>query len=236
MDDTWADLWLIDLDAADAPDGLDAAEQAQAARFVRPQDARRYRAAHGWMRHLLALHLGIDGLAVAYHVLPHGKPVLANGLALPFSLSHSGRLGALLIGSDQPVGVDVELLDRQAGMQALQGQFMSPLERSALLALPANQQDLASLTCWTRKEAVLKAVGCGLHGEPREVTVGLDHSTQAVSPLLAHDARTPLVQSQLIVEPLPACLSACRLLASPAEAPAPLQLRIRAASRSGGPA
>jgi 4'-phosphopantetheinyl transferase len=46
-------LWLADLDAAPGDDASSAAELQRAARFVRPDDGRRYLASHAALRRLL---------------------------------------------------------------------------------------------------------------------------------------------------------------------------------------
>ena len=64
-------LWLVDLDAAHFDDVPSAAEQQRAARFVRPDDGRRYLAAHAALRHLL-------GTGAAWVAGEFGKPALAS--------------------------------------------------------------------------------------------------------------------------------------------------------------
>jgi 4'-phosphopantetheinyl transferase len=66
---------------------------------------------------------------------------------------------------------------------------LSELERRAIEALPLEQQNLAFLRYWTRKEALLKATGHGLALPLRSVSVS---AHDAVPALLAWTAEPPL--------------------------------------------
>jgi len=168
------DLWYVPLEidereADSAMRVLDDAERARAKRFVHPHDRRRWIAAHAALRHILGSACAVPADQLRFRLGDHGKPelqvsVVAGDLTprrLPtFNLSHSGAI-ALIAVSDRPVGVDLELLERAAERyEDIQAVF-SPAERAAIAATPSPQRPLASYRCWTRKEALLKAAGCG---------------------------------------------------------------------------
>ncbi|MFJ5551409.1 4'-phosphopantetheinyl transferase family protein [Streptomyces sp. NPDC093225] len=164
---------------------LDAAERDRAARFVRPADRERYRAAHVGLRVLLGAYLGVPPEAVplvreACPVCggPHGRPAIgavagggpvdgggsggdaAGGTGLHFSLSHSGDT-ALVAVARVPVGVDVEELPDAAALADLL-LALHPLEAAELGALPEADRPAAVARLWCRKEAYLKGTGTGL--------------------------------------------------------------------------
>lgn len=58
----------------------------------------------------------------------------------------------------------------------LSRRFLAPAEARQILALPPEAQGTAFFTCWTRKEAFLKAIGLGLSAalDGFEVTLGAD--------------------------------------------------------------
>ena len=60
------------------------------------------------------------------------------------------------------MGVDVELADRRVDPLRIAGRFFSPGEVQTLRSLPEGSRARAFLTCWTRKEAFIKARGDGL--------------------------------------------------------------------------
>jgi 4'-phosphopantetheinyl transferase len=167
-------LWCVDLDEpvdAGAERTLSPSEQARAAQFVFPTDARRYRAAHAVLRRLLGKHCGWPDQR-EFAVAPHGKPRL-HGCAHVFNLSHSGSAALIGIATGEDIGVDVELLRGVDDVWPLAEQVLSSGECNELRGVSPAQTVRAFLVAWTRKEACLKAVGCGLNLAPRDFDVGL---------------------------------------------------------------
>lgn len=167
------ELWLVDLLAeaaergAPAPgDGLDGAERARAARFHFERDAHRYRASHTALRHLLAQRTGVAPAALRFAAGSHDKPRLDLPGAPAFNMSHSGRWALIGIGGTLPLGVDIEVPREMDDLMALAERNFTRTECGELQAVPAAGRLRAFLRCWTRKEAVLKAVGSGLSIEP----------------------------------------------------------------------
>lgn len=158
---------LIDLRASDdelalAAGLLSPVEAARAASIARLPQRRRYTIARAALRMLLARTLGLEARAVPLARDEHGKPILTgrvNG-KLGFNLSHSGDLALIAIGPQLAIGVDIEpIAPPRAGVSET---FFSATENEALAALsePARAAGFARL--WTRKEALLKAIGLGL--------------------------------------------------------------------------
>lgn len=60
------------------------------------------------------------------------------------------------------MGIDVERI-RELDVEQLDAPVLTPAERRAVRAMPEGpSRATAFLRCWTRKEAVLKAVGIGI--------------------------------------------------------------------------
>ncbi len=118
-------------------------------------------------------HVPPDALDI--RAAPQGKPYLANVCHLRFSLSHAGRHWLMAVSSDREVGADIETLD-QLGVDDLPlRQALSERERRAFDAMQTCQERLlAFYRVWTRKEACLKALGSGLHVDPRQVQTPID--------------------------------------------------------------
>src|SRR5262249_11156562 len=74
---------------------LAAQERDRADRFVFARDRTRYTVAHGVLRHLLSLYLGVAPQALDFKASAAGKPTLQGGATLHFNLTHSED-GALL--------------------------------------------------------------------------------------------------------------------------------------------
>lgn len=164
------DLWAASLDPAStlasrlawclAPD-----EEARARRFVAPHDGDRFAAGRAFLRLLLARYLGVAARDVGFRYDPHGKPVLADPrCGLRFNLAHSGTLAVCAVTRGRgDIGVDVEHVKPIADAGALARAVLSPLELVRLAALPEPVRLRSFYEVWTRKEAFLKALGCGLN-------------------------------------------------------------------------
>lgn len=169
------DVWVAPLDVA--PGVLEAlvvtlspAERARAARYRFSRDSRRFSAARGWLRQVLAAELGTHPAGVALSEAP-GKPRLLEGPGLCFNVSHAHEL-ALIAVAEREVGVDVEHVG--AGHHGLEAARLActPLEAAALEKLPPEERGAAFLRQWTAKEAYLKATGQGLAVAPHRVVLG----------------------------------------------------------------
>jgi 4'-phosphopantetheinyl transferase len=142
---------------------LDDAEADRARRFVRARDEHRFVLAHAALRVLLAHAVEVVPERVAYEHGQNGKPFLARGLgSLQFNMSHSGEIGLVAMCRDRPLGVDVEELRELANALDIAKQNFSAAEQAALQSLPQDEQEAAFFRCWTRKEALLKAIGDGI--------------------------------------------------------------------------
>jgi 4'-phosphopantetheinyl transferase len=168
---------------------LDDEERARSTRFARPPDCRRFVLAHAALRLFLARCLGIHPTAVRYETGVHGKPRLGPGLPLlEFNLSHSGGLGLLAVARDRSVGVDVEQLRDLPDALNIADAHFSAAEREVLRSLPPAEQRSAFFRCWTRKEAVIKAVGEGL-GRPLD-SFDVDLAPGSMAALTQLDGRS----------------------------------------------
>ncbi|HEY6943089.1 MAG TPA: 4'-phosphopantetheinyl transferase superfamily protein [Dokdonella sp.] len=91
-----------------------------------------------------------------------GKPFVPSLPWLDFNLSHAGSLVALAFARNQPLGIDIEPLERRIGVDGIAARFFGARETAALGRVEASLRQAAFLRLWTHKEAVLKALGDGL--------------------------------------------------------------------------
>lgn len=119
--------------------------------------------AHLHLGRLLSAYAGSDRpLAIVRG--EHGKPTAPEAGGIEFNLSHSGAHVLIAFARDQALGVDVEAVDgRHRSIMAIARRFFAPEEAAALAGLDEAGRHLAFLRLWTCKEAVLKALGSGLH-------------------------------------------------------------------------
>ena len=136
-------------------------ERERASRFHFARDRDRYVVGRGVLRMLLGDYIGVAPELVRLPDGPQGTPRLA--MSGPrFNVSHSGAVALYAISSTGEVAVDVELFRPEFAREHIAERFFSPTEVATLRSLPEDLQPSAFLTCWTRKEAYIKARGEGL--------------------------------------------------------------------------
>ncbi|HEY4312217.1 MAG TPA: 4'-phosphopantetheinyl transferase superfamily protein [Pirellulales bacterium] len=139
-------------------------EHARSARFHFERDRQRYIAARGILRRLLAGYLGQDGRTLTFRYGLRGKPDLEQAApALQFNVSHRGSYALYAFVLDREVGIDIEFEREVPEALAIARNHFTPAETRLLVEA---DNDRAARECffrlWTRKEAVIKAVGTGL--------------------------------------------------------------------------
>ena len=89
--------------------------------------------------------------------LPSGKPILelANQ-SLSFNISHSKNLVGLVIGEGNILGLDIEAFRKFDKVES-SFSFFSEVEQKAILEAPS--PDWKLIEFWSKKEALVKAVG-----------------------------------------------------------------------------
>ena len=170
------DLWSANLDAEEHLEQnayvlLSADERDRAQRF--PIHRKRYTIRRGILRTLLGRYLHAVPESIAFNYGSHGKPVLS-GERLHFNLSHSGCHASFAFSSMSPLGIDIERVRPMPGLLRVADGFCSSAESAALRSLPAEEQTQAFFRCWTRKEALAKAVGHGLSYPLDSISVSFD--------------------------------------------------------------
>lgn len=146
-------------------------EKQRARRFLRDEDRQRFILGRAATRLTSARYAGVAPKDVTFTVGISGKPGLRDGRSpFEFNVAHSGDFVLLAWSEHSPVGIDVESVHRIASFTELAASFFSPEERQ-VLSEPGG--DIASLfyRIWARKEAILKAEGCGIAGGLQSFTV-----------------------------------------------------------------
>jgi 4'-phosphopantetheinyl transferase len=163
-------VWRLKLDLAPAQIAslccvLTGDEQARADRFHADRHRHRFIACRAQVRQLLAGYLNERPERIDFCHGPQGKPALGapwSNSGIDFNVSNSHDMALCAVAWHCELGVDIEHLREGRDHEGLAARFFAPQEVATLNALAADRRTEAFLRCWTRKEAVLKAVGIGL--------------------------------------------------------------------------
>jgi 4'-phosphopantetheinyl transferase len=140
-------------------------ERERADRFHRELDRTRFLVVHTAMRMILAEYLNVGPQEVLFSSATGVKPEFDSrfsGTGIQFNLSHSSELAVLAVARGARVGVDIEWMKPEFPIDEVAARFFSAAEISTFNALPADERVEAFFSCWTRKEAYIKALGEGL--------------------------------------------------------------------------
>jgi 4'-phosphopantetheinyl transferase len=158
-------LWSVSLDCCCDPSALIPEERSRAERFKLEGVRQRFISSRAQLRTILGRYLGVGPAAVPIAYESTGKPVLHSscGVDLHFNVSHSESIAVFGVTRGRRIGVDVELGQRQIpNADGIVERFFTERERQRFFALPECERLSAFFRAWTRKEAVLKAVGQGV--------------------------------------------------------------------------
>ena len=178
-------IWRVSLRAAEAlPPArarcLDAHEVLRAQRFADAAQGARWQVVHVALREILGASLGVAPEAVSFQHHADGRTTIANERAPRFSLSHTTDLALIAVGAGEALGVDLEQRRPVPGLTDVLRDVFTPSERQVIAALPAGEAQLGFLRGWTRKEAVVKALGRGIESMGK-VEVTLDAAPRLLS-------------------------------------------------------
>ncbi|MFE0023713.1 4'-phosphopantetheinyl transferase family protein [Amycolatopsis sp. NPDC059021] len=114
------------------------------------------------LRTVLGKVLGVSPAEVPLVPTAVGKVRVAGGTGLEVSLSHAGDMFVVAVGDRVRVGVDVESADRGDLAEHVARRCFSEAEQAELRGLAGDRRDRRFAEIWTRREAVVKAMGSGV--------------------------------------------------------------------------
>src|SRR5436190_14413109 len=154
------DVWKADLDHTSAAlmfPYLSDDEWTRAQRFHQEIHRNRFIAGRALVRMAVSRYLGCKPAEIDFNYNLWGKPCLTNG-DLQFNVAHSEEHFVLAV-SREAVGVDIERIRTIEDIHLVARTVFSPEELTAWTLLPEPEQVAAFYKIWTRKEALLKALG-----------------------------------------------------------------------------
>jgi len=174
------DVWTADLDALPPAENaaaiLSPDEVARAERFRFAHHRHRFTRCRLLLRSLLGQTLAVPPASLQFHYGLHGKPELKG---VHFNVSHSGPLAVIAISREQPIGIDIEQIDRRKDVVSLARTAFSVAECAELDAMSPEEQIAAFYRGWARKEAFLKLLGTGFSRASDSFTISLARETRS---------------------------------------------------------
>ncbi|RYY80026.1 MAG: 4'-phosphopantetheinyl transferase superfamily protein [Moraxellaceae bacterium] len=133
-----------------------------------------------WRRQILATQLEQAPESLCFAKNSNGKPYLVHEPHLQLSQSHCAQQFVLAFNAQGvAVGVDIEAKQRVINQVGLAQRILTVLEMQAFRQAANPQAYL--LTCWTIKEAVLKASGLGIRLNLNQLETGYQAAQQLKS-------------------------------------------------------
>lgn len=173
-------LWLSML-SEDADDHLSADEISRASQYRNKIDRQRYRKSRSVLRIILSGYISVEPSKIRLEIGQHGKPGLSRKIHSPsieFNISHSNKLMLFAFARSRRVGVDIEHVRPFPELAHLVNRYFTERESSAIRSISKQQRTSSFFSGWTRKEALLKAIGKGLQIPLNTFEVSLDPSEE----------------------------------------------------------
>ncbi len=164
-----ADVWIAESPSegpihAPPPGSISRDEEDTASRFYFERHRHAYRFAHTMLRDVLSRYVGRHPSEIEFRRNRYGKPYLAtcDNEDVRFNMSHSGGVVVIGLALRRRIGIDVELIRPVRDLDAVTDDHFTAAERALMEGRSQPDQLRAFFTCWTRKEAYIKAIGTGL--------------------------------------------------------------------------
>ena len=143
-------------------------EMSRLQKFVFEKEKLMYTVSHGILRIILGNKINIAPEQINYHFNQNEKPFVD----IPdcyFNLSHTNNFFTIGFSNKHTVGVDTETHNRKMDWEHVAKLFFSESEVQSIYAALPHEQLKTFIAYWTRKEAILKAIGCGMVNNLKEI-------------------------------------------------------------------
>jgi 4'-phosphopantetheinyl transferase len=143
---------------------LSADEVQRHSRFRLPEVQHQYLVAHALVRRVLSQYWPIPPQDWVFSHSDRGKPLIANPgtPALRFNLTHTRALAACIVSLDVDCGIDAEQLSARHNPEDIAKRMFSADENAHLQRLSGVARLEYFYSCWTLREAYVKARGVGI--------------------------------------------------------------------------
>jgi 4'-phosphopantetheinyl transferase len=166
----YIDIWKIDLNIEDKnifnhAKCLSNEERTRADKYISGKKSREFIITRSSLRNILGHVLKVNPGVFEFCYSKHGMPMLSPRSGFPdisFNVSHSFDVSLIAITINQAVGIDVEKVRTDIEYEKLAVRFFSDNEYQAIMQYHDQLRLRAFFATWTRKEALVKAIGTGI--------------------------------------------------------------------------
>jgi 4'-phosphopantetheinyl transferase len=210
-------IWSMSLDISPVQEkialvSLSHNECERANRFHFSIHKRRFIAARCALRHIISLYLSVPPKDILFSYSEYNKPYLkwpAHSL-LQFNLSHSDTMAMYAFTLNNPIGIDIEKVKNDYSARLVK-RFFSSIEYERFTQLSSNDQIRGFYRLWSRKEAIIKAIGKGLSIPLSSFSVSMKDESEMITidsqvwsllPLRCHSDYQAAVAINRIIDPI----------------------------------
>jgi 4'-phosphopantetheinyl transferase len=168
-------------------------ERIRAEHFYFERDRKNFIVRRGILRRILGCYLNVEPGRLQFHYGENGKPELADAFGngtVHFNLSHSDGVALFAFACHREIGADIEYIRDIPEMDKIAEQIFSVREKRIFRGLVNEQKKEAFFNCWTRKEALIKAIGDGFSRSLDEFDVALNPGLPAGLREIGTDSKT----------------------------------------------
>jgi phosphopantetheinyl transferase len=169
----------LDADPSEMARYLSAEEKERADLFHFEEDRITYISCHALLRIVLSRKLGKDPFEILFVRDIHNKPAL-NRSKLNFNLTHTRNAFAFAVSPRNYVGIDMEQATRKADYSSIIKNYFSEADQRYIDGADSDSAYRFFLL-WTRKEALLKALGVGVITDLKQYSVSDGKETTGIN-------------------------------------------------------
>ncbi len=181
------DIWKVNLKKEDRniflhAQYLSSEEHARAEKYVNGKKSREFIITRSVLRNVLGHVLSVNPKHLLFDYTNVGMPVLPTRSGHPeicFNVSHSYDIALIAISIEQAVGIDIEKIRDDIDYEAMSKRFFSDNEYHNIMKYEGKERTHAFFATWTRKEAIVKAMGTGIASGLKSFDVSVDPSAPA---------------------------------------------------------
>lgn len=140
----------------------------RAQRYRHTKDRNRFIICRSLLKYLLAKETNLEISKIQFKKTENKKPYFPLDTSLFFNISHAGNYAIIAIGPCE-LGVDIEFVDKDFNFHEILGSVYNESEINIINNFDNKRYSFYKF--WTRKEAIVKAIGKGIDDDLKNIPV-----------------------------------------------------------------